>query len=87
MKRSCMRDKKSQVFTMDANFVQKRMQEIQNDESFLSAFSKIVSGKAGYKAVIEKKEIIIRCTSCQTILDASQKFCHECGAKVEKTGK
>ena len=70
---------------MDANNIQQRMQEIQKNDDVLDAFSKIVSGgKAGYKTVIEKKPIIIKCHSCQTVVDISQKFCHECGAKVEK---
>ena len=61
------------------------MQEIQKNDDVLDAFSKIVlGGKAGYKTVIEKKPIIIKCHSCQTVVDISQKFCHECGAKVEK---
>ena len=61
------------------------MQEIQKNDDVLDAFSKIVSGgKAGYKTVIEKKPIIIKCHSCQTVVDISQKFCHECSAKVEK---
>ena len=63
---------------------QRMQEEMQNNDAVLDAFSKIVSGKAGYRTVIEKKVVIIRCPSCQTVLDASQKFCHECGAKVEK---
>jgi uncharacterized OB-fold protein len=70
---------------MDANFIQKRMDEIQSSDEFSDVFSKLVSGgRAGYKAVIEKKPIIIKCKNCQTILDPIEKFCHECGAKVEK---
>ena len=69
---------------MDANNIQDRMHEIQKSDAILEAFSKIVSGKAGYKAIIEKKPMIIKCKNCQTILDLSQKFCHECGTKVEK---
>jgi len=60
------------------------MQELQKNDAFAEAFSKIVSGKSGYKAVIEKKPMIIKCKNCQTTLDVSQKFCHECGTKVEK---
>lgn len=67
---------------MDPNSVQKRMQEIQRDEGFASAFSKIVSGKAGYKAVIEKKAIIIICKGCNKTLEEGIKFCPECGTKV-----
>ena len=70
---------------MDANFIQKRMDEIQSSDEFSDVFSKLVSGgRAGYKAVIEKKQIVIKCKNCQTILDSIEKFCHECGTKVEK---
>jgi len=69
---------------MDAGFIQKRMIELQNDSGFQSAFGKLVSGKAGYKPVIEKKYVPIKCKTCNTILDDSEKFCHECGAKVQK---
>jgi len=70
---------------MDANNIQDRMNELQKNDAFADAFSKMVSGKAGYKAVIEKKPMVIKCKNCQTILDISQKFCHECGTKVEKS--
>ncbi|MFH0874324.1 MAG: hypothetical protein V1859_00140 [archaeon] len=63
---------------------QKMQEEMQRNDAVLDAFSKIVSGKAGYRTVIEKKPVIIKCASCATILDISQKFCHECGTKVEK---
>lgn len=69
---------------MDANFMQKRMSEIQNEDSFADALGKLVSGRAGYKPVIEKKPIVVKCTNCSTVLDECQKFCHECGTKVEK---
>ncbi len=70
---------------MDPNSIQKRMQEIQSSESFSDAFSKIVSGgRAGYKAVIERKEVIIQCKNCMNVLEVSDKFCRECGTKVEK---
>ena len=42
---------------MDPNFIQKRMEEIQKNDDILDAFSRIVSGKPGYKTVIEKKPI------------------------------
>ncbi|MEK6917921.1 MAG: zinc ribbon domain-containing protein [Nanoarchaeota archaeon] len=67
---------------MDPNFVQKRMQEIQSNQGFVDAFSKIVSGKSGYKAVIEKKVVMIKCTGCSKILEGEIKFCPECGTKV-----
>ncbi len=66
----------------DPNFVQKRMNEIQRNQDFVDAFSKIVSGKSGYRAVIEKKHVIINCTGCGIQLDEGIKFCQECGTKV-----
>jgi Zn finger protein HypA/HybF involved in hydrogenase expression len=63
---------------------QKMQEEMQKNEEAISlAFGKLISGKAGYKAVIEKKPLVIKCRHCNSVLDISQKFCHECGAKVE----
>jgi len=65
--------------------MQDRMQELQKTDGFSDAFSKIVSGKSGYKAVIEKKPMVYKCKGCQSVIDSNQKFCHECGTKVEKS--
>jgi len=65
--------------------MQKRMNELQNDSSFQDAFGKLVSGRAGYKPVIEKKPIVVKCKNCSTTLEENQKFCHECGTKVERS--
>lgn len=69
---------------MDANNIQHRMQEIQQDKSFSSALGKILSGKAGYKPVIETRRVEIRCKGCGIIVDENAKFCPECGRKVER---
>lgn len=68
----------------DANFLQERMQEIQKNESFADALGKILSGKSGYKPVIEKKEILLVCKQCRLILDKDWNFCPNCGLKIEK---
>ncbi len=60
---------------------QKQQEEIQKSDAFLDVFSKVVSGKAGYRSVIEKKKEIIKCIKCGIVLE-SQKFCPECGTKV-----
>lgn len=65
--------------------IQEEMQK--NDEIIASASGRLISGKPDYKTVIEKKPMIIKCKSCQTILDVNQKFCHECGMKAEKIEK
>jgi len=70
---------------VDANFMQGRMNELQRNQDFAAAYSKLISGgRAGYKAVIETKQVEIRCKGCNTVLDQIEKFCHECGTKVEK---
>jgi len=62
---------------------QKSQEELQRSDAFLNVFSKVVSGKAGYRAVIEMKPITTKCPQCGTVLDEKQKFCHECGIKNE----
>lgn len=69
---------------MDPNNMQMRMQEIQQDESFSNVLGKLLSGREGYKPVIEKRQEILRCKKCMTQpLIQEQKFCHECGTKNE----
>lgn len=63
---------------------QKVQEDMQKNDAIALAFGKLVSGKSGYKAVLEKKPMVIRCVGCGSTLDINQKFCHECGAKVEK---
>lgn len=68
---------------MEANYIQKRMEEIQKSGEFANAMGKLLSGKPGYKAVIEKKKIHIRCPRCGMIFEDPIKFCPECGAKLD----
>ena len=69
---------------MDPNSMQQRMTQIQQYESFSGVLGKLLSGKSGYKPVIEKKFVPIICVNCQKILEDTFKFCPECGTKVEK---
>jgi len=66
----------------DANSIQRRMQEIQQSDDVALNFGKLISGKSNYKAVIEKKQIIINCRKCGKQLEEEIKFCPECGTKV-----
>jgi hypothetical protein len=43
---------------------------------------KVLSGRSDYEALVEKKEKIVRCASCDWVLKGGEKFCPECGAKV-----
>ncbi|MFA5953608.1 MAG: hypothetical protein WC812_03370 [Candidatus Pacearchaeota archaeon] len=68
----------------DATYIQKRMQELQQNKSFASALGKILSGRDGYVPVIEEKEIVLQCKQCQMILEKEWYFCPMCGLKIEK---
>jgi Zn finger protein HypA/HybF involved in hydrogenase expression len=60
------------------------LRSLQNSEAIQDIYSQIVSGKKGYKAVIERKKEPIRCSNddCRLILEGSEKFCPECGTKT-----
>lgn len=61
------------------------LRKLQSQEAVEDAFSKLVSGgKAGYKTVIERKKEPIKCSKCGTLLEGTEKFCPECGNKIEK---
>ena len=69
---------------MDAKERQKRQEQIQSSQDFSEVFGKLVSGnKSGYKTVIEKSKKIEKCV-CGTILEGNEKFCPECGTKIDK---
>lgn len=58
------------------------------DESVTDAFSKLVSNKEGYKAILDKKEEKF-CLNpdCKRQLEPHEKFCPSCGKKVEEKAK
>ena len=58
--------------------------DYQNDEAVNKAFSMLVSGKAGYKTVIDRKVEIPKCPGCSINLRGEEKFCPECGVKIAK---
>lgn len=46
------------------------------------AFAALISGKKGYKTVIERKVEPKRCSACSFVLSGDEKFCPECGNKI-----
>ncbi|HNZ52357.1 MAG: hypothetical protein BWY36_00373 [Candidatus Diapherotrites archaeon ADurb.Bin253] len=69
---------------VEANYIQEKMAEIQKSEELSNIMGKLLSGKPGYKAVIEKKIIQVRCPgNCGMIFESPVKFCPECGSKIE----
>lgn len=64
--------------------MQKNLNNLQkNEDTIASIFGKLVSGKAGYKAVIEKSKPQLRCSKCSFPLEGNEKFCQECGTKTD----
>lgn len=61
------------------------LRKYQEDEKEQVEISKIMgkmlSGRSGYEAVIEKKKEILRCKGCNWALQGGEKFCPECGGK------
>ena len=58
------------------------LRKYQDGEAIQDAFSQLVSGKMGYKAVIERKKIPPKCEGCGRGGDPDQKFCPQCGGKM-----
>lgn len=58
------------------------LREFQNSMDMSAIMGKLVSGRSGYKAVIEKKKEVLKCRQCAKLLEDSWKFCPECGTKV-----
>ncbi|PIN78143.1 hypothetical protein COV15_00590 [Candidatus Woesearchaeota archaeon CG10_big_fil_rev_8_21_14_0_10_34_12] len=61
------------------------LRKFQDNADVEDAFSKLVSGgKAGYKTVIEKDKAPKVCPKCNSLLTGDEKFCPECGNKIER---
>jgi len=60
------------------------LRQYMNDPKVLSAFGKLVSGRSGYTPVVEKRVDQLICAGCGLHLMGEEKFCPECGTKVEK---
>ena len=58
------------------------LREQMNSQAVADAFSFLVSGKRGYKTVIERKVEPVKCPGCSLILKGDEKFCSECGTKT-----
>lgn len=64
------------------------LRKLQDNKAVEDAFSKLVSGKRyGYKTIIETKKEEFKCSGCGKILEGSEKFCPECGAKIDFENK
>jgi Zn finger protein HypA/HybF involved in hydrogenase expression len=68
---------------MDAHELQKKMLELQSNNSFSGALRKVASGKSNLRPVLEKKPSVIRCRKCSSLVDANVRFCPKCGTRIE----
>ena len=59
------------------------LRQYQDDPKMADIMGKLLSGKSGYKAVIEKRKEEIKCPGCGKILEGVEKFCPECGHKIK----
>ncbi|GIU68625.1 MAG: hypothetical protein KatS3mg001_475 [Candidatus Pacearchaeota archaeon] len=66
---------------------QKIQEELQRSPEFVDIFSRLVSGKPGYKTVVQVKPLTVKCSGCGIELKKEQKFCHECGTKNPEAEK
>jgi len=61
------------------------LRKYQDSNAIEDAFGKIVSGKSGYKPVLERRIDPVRCKQCSKLIeDGATKFCPGCGTKVER---
>lgn len=60
------------------------LRKYQDAEIIENAFSALVSGKKhGYKTLIERKKPTPKCSKCGRDGEEGQKFCANCGGKME----
>ena len=63
------------------------LRQYMNDPKVLEAFGKLISGKSRYTPIIEKRQELLVCSNCHTQLTGDEKFCPQCGTKIEKKNK
>ena len=60
------------------------LRKYQDASTIEDAFGKLLSGKAGYKPIIERRVDPVKCKGCGLVVDGHKNFCPQCGAKLEK---
>lgn len=59
------------------------LRQYQDDSNIKNIFGKLISGKEGYETVIDKSKKVPICKKCGKKLFNDEKFCPECGTRVE----
>lgn len=67
---------------MDGFDLRKFQEEGEDNDKIKKIVGKILSGRDGYEAIIEKGKIEKRCKSCNWLLEGGEKFCPECGTNT-----
>ncbi len=60
------------------------LRKYQDANAIEDAFGKILSGKSGYKPIIERRVDPVKCKTCNLVVDGHKNFCPQCGSKLEK---
>lgn len=60
------------------------LRKYQDVDDLQDAFGKLLSGKSGYRPIIERRVDPIVCTGCKLVVEGTKNFCPQCGSKLEK---
>jgi RNA polymerase subunit RPABC4/transcription elongation factor Spt4 len=60
------------------------LRKYQEGDELQDAFGKLLSGKSGYKPIIERRIDPIVCNNCKLVVEGTKNFCPQCGSKLEK---
>lgn len=61
------------------------LRKYMDDPKTQEIFGMLISGRKGYIPVQERRVEIIRCKGCGRQMQEEEKFCPECGTKVDRT--
>ncbi len=67
---------------MEGFDLRKYQNEGEEHAKIKTIMGKILSGRDGYEAIVEKKKEKVLCPKCNWHLEGGEKFCPECGEKI-----
>jgi len=60
------------------------LRKYQDGEDIQDAFGALLSGRPGYKPIIERRIDPVKCDNCGKMITDSSKFCPSCGTPVKR---